>query len=168
MQFVLSGAILAARAWAGHGVGHAPSLTQRREASSGGNSPEKLLLTDKRQTGIGDGHNLNKKHGGTGVAKREWGAKHTCMGCGVKFYDLHRNPIACPKCGSEIEVETARPSRRRPLTPSTPAPPSKEETMIGGADESADDDTEDAIDDIDDDDDVVEEIEDAGTVRSEP
>ncbi len=55
------------------------------------------------------------------MAKREWGAKHTCADCGVKFYDLHRNPIACPKCGSVIEIETVRPNRRRPPVP--PAPP---------------------------------------------
>ena len=54
------------------------------------------------------------------MAKREWGAKHTCADCGVKFYDLHRNPIACPKCGSVIEIETVRPNRRRP--PAQPEP----------------------------------------------
>ncbi len=58
------------------------------------------------------------------MAKREWGAKHTCADCGVKFYDLHRNPIACPKCGSVIEIETVRPNRRRPpVPPAPPAPP---------------------------------------------
>ena len=114
VRLVLSGAILAARAWHGHGVGHDPSLAQRWAASSGADSIENLILTGGRQTGIGDGHDSPKKQGGTGVAKREWGAKHTCMSCGGKFYDLHRNPITCPKCGTEAEVETARPNRRRP------------------------------------------------------
>ena len=52
------------------------------------------------------------------MAKREWGAKHTCADCGVKFYDLHRRPIACPKCDAAIEVETVRPNRRRPAAES--------------------------------------------------
>ena len=38
------------------------------------------------------------------MAKREWGAKHTCIGCGAKFYDLHRSPIKCPKCGTAVAV----------------------------------------------------------------
>ena len=40
-----------------------------------------------------------------GLAKREWGNKHTCVACGAKFYDLHRRPIECPKCGTVVEVE---------------------------------------------------------------
>ena len=107
---VLSGAVLALRAQPGHGLGQAPSLAQRRAASSGSESVSNLVLTGRRQTGIGDGHNWHKSMGGTRVAKREWGAKHTCMGCGVKFYDLHRNPVTCPKCGTEIVVETTRPN----------------------------------------------------------
>ena len=65
-----------------------------------------------------------------GVAKREWGAKHSCTSCGVKFYDLHRNPIACPKCGTEVAVEAARPNRRRPAAPPEPARPAKEEAVV--------------------------------------
>ena len=95
------------------------------------------------------------------MAKREWGAKHTCMSCGVKFYDLHRNPIACPKCGTEVEVEAARPNRRRPPAPPEPAPPANKETAIAAdPDESDDDDSDDLIDDIDDDDDLVDGIDD--------
>ena len=58
------------------------------------------------------------------MAKREWGAKHSCDDCGVKFYDLHRNPIACPGCGSVVKVETAvRPNRRRPSAQPERPPP---------------------------------------------
>ena len=103
------------------------------------------------------------------MAKREWGAKHTCMSCGVKFYDLHRNPVACPKCGSEIEAENARPVRRRsPVQATPPPPPSKEEAAIAGTDdEAADDDADDMIDDIDGDDVLVGNINEAETVQSE-
>ena len=78
------------------------------------------------------------------MAKREWGAKHTCAECGVKFYDLHRKPIACPRCGSVIEIERVRPSRRRP-----PAPVVSEDTAFAdAADESADEDEDSLVEDL--------------------
>ncbi len=107
------------------------------------------------------------------MAKREWGAKHTCVSCGVKFYDLQRNPITCPKCGTEVEVATARPSRRRaPAQPEEAPPAAPEATVAEAADEAADDDdTDELIDDIDtddDDDDLVEDIDNAKTAQAEP
>ena len=33
------------------------------------------------------------------MAKPELGAKRQCQSCGVKFFDLNRDPIICPKCG---------------------------------------------------------------------
>ena len=106
---------------------------------------------------------MHNRQGGTGVAKREWGAKHTCTACGVKFYDLHRRPIKCPKCGIEIEVATVRPNRRRPPAqpepPPLPAPPANDDEVAVGAVEEATDDDDDVIDDIDDGaDDLVESI----------
>lgn len=29
------------------------------------------------------------------------GQKHECFRCGLKFYDLKRNPVLCPKCGGD-------------------------------------------------------------------
>ena len=105
------------------------------------------------------------------MAKREWGAKHTCVSCGVKFYDLQRKPIACPKCGTEVEVETARPSRRRaPAQPQEAPPAAPDATAADAADETADDDDDALIDDIDGDDDgddLVEDIDDAKTAQPE-
>jgi uncharacterized protein (TIGR02300 family) len=45
------------------------------------------------------------------VAKPELGTKRLCASCGVKFYDLNKTPIACPKCGTPFEVAptTTRP-----------------------------------------------------------
>ena len=101
------------------------------------------------------------------MAKREWGAKHTCMSCGVKFYDLQRNPIACPKCGTAVEVETARPNRRRPSAPLEPAPPANEQAAIAvDADETADDDSDGVIESIDEDD-LVEDIKEAEPAQAE-
>jgi uncharacterized protein (TIGR02300 family) len=39
------------------------------------------------------------------VAKPELGAKRQCLSCTTKFYDLHRDPILCPKCGAVFQVE---------------------------------------------------------------
>ncbi|MDP7546169.1 MAG: FYDLN acid domain-containing protein, partial [Alphaproteobacteria bacterium] len=45
------------------------------------------------------------------VAKAEWGAKHDCLSCGAKFYDMGRNPITCPAC--ETPFAAAAPGRTR-------------------------------------------------------
>ena len=38
------------------------------------------------------------------VAKPELGTKRLCGSCGAKFYDLSKDPIICPKCGTVFEV----------------------------------------------------------------
>jgi uncharacterized protein (TIGR02300 family) len=38
------------------------------------------------------------------VAKPELGLKRQCMSCGAKFYDLNRDPPACPKCGTVFQA----------------------------------------------------------------
>ena len=91
------------------------------------------------------------------MAKREWGAKHTCMACGVKFYDLHRSPIKCPNCGTKVEVETTRSNRRRPPAQPEPPPPqtppaNDDDVGVSTVAEATDDD-DDMIDDIADGDD---------------
>jgi uncharacterized protein (TIGR02300 family) len=45
------------------------------------------------------------------VAKPELGTKRQCQSCSAKFYDLGRDPIACPKCGSIFEIMLARGAR---------------------------------------------------------
>jgi uncharacterized protein (TIGR02300 family) len=37
------------------------------------------------------------------VAKPELGAKRQCQNCGAKFFDLNRDPIVCPKCGTVFQ-----------------------------------------------------------------
>lgn len=32
------------------------------------------------------------------MPKDEWGVKRLCAACGARFYDLHRDPVDCPKC----------------------------------------------------------------------
>lgn len=38
------------------------------------------------------------------MAKPELGLKRQCMSCGAKFYDLAKNPIVCPKCGTVFQA----------------------------------------------------------------
>lgn len=40
------------------------------------------------------------------ATKADRGTKRTCQnsGCGVRFYDLNRDPIACPVCGSAYNI----------------------------------------------------------------
>jgi uncharacterized protein (TIGR02300 family) len=45
------------------------------------------------------------------VAKPELGTKRLCGGCGVKFYDLNKDPIVCPKCNTVFVVAPSTRSR---------------------------------------------------------
>ena len=33
----------------------------------------------------------------------ELGSKHQCQNCGAKFFDLNKDPIVCPKCGTVFQ-----------------------------------------------------------------
>ena len=48
------------------------------------------------------------------MAKPEWGLKRNCLSCGVRFYDLKRDPIICPNCNTEFDpLALVRPRRTR-------------------------------------------------------
>nr|WP_319390647.1 TIGR02300 family protein [uncultured Cohaesibacter sp.] len=38
------------------------------------------------------------------MARPELGTKRVCADCGARYYDLNRDPIVCPKCGSIFET----------------------------------------------------------------
>nr|WP_319515530.1 TIGR02300 family protein [uncultured Cohaesibacter sp.] len=38
------------------------------------------------------------------MARPELGTKRVCADCGAKYYDLNRDPIVCPKCGTIYEL----------------------------------------------------------------
>jgi len=84
------------------------------------------------------------------VAKPEWGTKRICGGCGAPFYDMMRDPIACPKCGVTFDPEQmVRLKRSRNAAPDAKAKVAAVETKPKP--KSAEDDLEDvAIDDSDD------------------
>ena len=44
------------------------------------------------------------------MAKPDLGNKRQCQNCGTKFFDLNKDPILCPKCGTAFQV-TALSSR---------------------------------------------------------
>ena len=58
--------------------------------------------------------------------KQARGTKRTCQnsGCGSRFYDLNREPISCPMCGSNYAIASA-PLMIDPV-PERPAEPNKE------------------------------------------
>jgi uncharacterized protein (TIGR02300 family) len=46
------------------------------------------------------------------VAKPELGTKRQCQNCAAKFFDLNKDPIICPKCGTVFQGAAA--ARARP------------------------------------------------------
>ncbi len=74
----------------------------------------------------------------------EWGVKRTCLGCGVRFYDLKRTPIVFPKCGDEFDIAVPqKPKRSRPAAKKPAA-----KVVVTNTDDLIDD--ADAADDADD------------------
>ena len=59
------------------------------------------------------------------MSKLELGVKRLCANCGAKFYDLHRNPIVCPKCASVFVPPAPAPIPPRRLAHRWPAPVEK-------------------------------------------
>jgi uncharacterized protein (TIGR02300 family) len=45
------------------------------------------------------------------VAKPELGTKRQCQNCSAKFFDLNKDPIICPKCGTVFHGVTLRAQR---------------------------------------------------------
>ena len=46
------------------------------------------------------------------MAKTEWGMKRLCPNCGTRYYDMRRDPIVCPHCGSPFDPEALLKTRR--------------------------------------------------------
>lgn len=50
------------------------------------------------------------------MAKPELGGKRQCQNCGTKFFDLNRDPILCPKCGTPfLAAASSRVAARAPV-----------------------------------------------------
>ena len=111
--------------------------------------------------------------------KTERGTKRTCQSasCGARFYDLNRNPIACPVCGTVYEMMTStavgavaaaaaeKPRRAVAKKPEFAEPVPAAVVEVEGEDALADLETEDAAIADDDDETFLEaEEEDGGDV----
>ncbi len=46
------------------------------------------------------------------MAKPDLGSKRQCQSCSTKFFDLNKDPILCPKCGTLFQVVLARGATR--------------------------------------------------------
>ncbi len=59
------------------------------------------------------------------MAKPELGTKRLCANCGVKFYDLNKDPIHCPKCDTVYVVAPistrSRPEQAPSVAPRAPS-----------------------------------------------
>src|SRR5262249_45735715 len=71
------------------------------------------LLTGASRNAKGMARIFQPVQGIRTVAKPELGTKRVCASCGARFYDLNKDPITCPKCGTEFTVASL-PPRGRP------------------------------------------------------
>lgn len=46
------------------------------------------------------------------MPKEEWGVKRACPKCSTRFYDLHKDPMACPSCGNIFTLASLMDSLR--------------------------------------------------------
>lgn len=76
--------------------------------------------------------------------KADRGTKRTCQNasCGARFYDLSRDPITCPICGSPYELAVssmavAAAADERPARRSAPKPAFIAEPVVADAPEAA-------------------------------
>jgi uncharacterized protein (TIGR02300 family) len=65
------------------------------------------------------------------MVKPELGVKRVCGSCGAKFYDLNRDPILCPKCGTVFDVQAAlKPRRVKAVAEDKPVKPKKVAAVV--------------------------------------
>ena len=67
------------------------------------------------------------------MAKPAWGKKRNCQSCGAVFYDMKKNPAACPKCGTEDNLQPLLKPRR--TAPAAPKPKPSDTGPKGEADD---------------------------------
>ncbi len=82
------------------------------------------------------------------MPKEEWGVKRLCPNCGTRFYDLQRDPMTCPACGSEFDLESFTASKGKSPRAEKSKTPAKEAAVL---DSDVDDSDDVVLDDEDDD-----------------
>ena len=88
------------------------------------------------------------------MADPKWGSKRICQGCGCKFYDMGKDPIECPKCGTVFDPEAILKSRR-PRPVAKPVEVKKPEPKAASDDDDLDLEDDLDVDDDDNDDSVL-------------
>lgn len=85
----------------------------------------------------------------------EWGVKRLCGACGVRFYDLGRDPVDCPKCGETyVSVLAAEKAKAAKIAEATAADSDEDDLVDDGDDLSLDEaEAAEQADDLPDDDD---------------
>ncbi len=87
------------------------------------------------------------------MAKPELGAKRQCQSCGTKFFDLNRDPIICPKCGTVFQGAVVRAERAtvkdEEADEESPAPAGVEIVSLDEVEAAEEKAPEVAVDDID-------------------
>ena len=65
------------------------------------------------------------------MVKPEWGMKRVCPNCGTRYYDMHHDPVICPKCSSPFDTDTSLKGRRvkAPAAPEVPIEPIADEEI---------------------------------------
>jgi uncharacterized protein (TIGR02300 family) len=56
------------------------------------------------------------------VTKPNWGLKRSCQSCGARFYDLNKDEIECPKCGTVYDPEAILKTKRSKPAAAAPRP----------------------------------------------
>ncbi len=41
------------------------------------------------------------------MSKKKWGKRRICSACGVKYYDMNKESVTCPRCGAPYRKEVA-------------------------------------------------------------
>lgn len=84
------------------------------------------------------------------MAKPELGIKRQCQNCGAKFFDLNKDPIVCPKCGTVFQgAPRAHAAKEEEEESELPTPAGVDVVSldeVGAAEEKA---VEEAVDEID-------------------
>ena len=91
------------------------------------------------------------------MAQSDLGIKRICQACGARYFDLNKQPIVCPACGTPFDPEAVLKSRRARVVnddkPAVVAPETEAEAEADDGDEV--DLEEEEKDEIDGDDDAL-------------
>lgn len=83
----------------------------------------------------------NIQHAGSIIlVKADLGIKRACPSCGIRFYDLQKRPIDCPKCHFTFEPESLYKQRR-------PRQPEALKGVVGNLDQNEERDEEESEED---------------------